>query len=102
MRFITGASVDTVGTSLQGYVTSTLAELTVAFGEPEFYGEGDKVTVEWTIMFDNGDVASIYDWKRYDLGTPEPTEVYEYHVGGNSPAAVALVKTALNRSVVLS
>jgi hypothetical protein len=36
------------GTSLQGYVTTTMRELNSVFGEPTFYYPGEKITVEWT------------------------------------------------------
>lgn len=70
------------GTSLRGYVTTTRLVLEEAFGEPEFYGEGGKVTVEWMIRFEDGSVATIYDWKRYEEGTPAMTEVIEWNIGG--------------------
>jgi hypothetical protein len=38
------------GTSLQGYVTTTYAELVAKFGEPTFTN-GDKVTAEWVLDF---------------------------------------------------
>jgi hypothetical protein len=85
------------GTSLKGYVTSTLAELIETFGEPEYFAEGDKVTVEWSILFDNGTVATIYDWKRYEMGRPALTEVFQYNIGGHDHEAVTLVKKALRK-----
>jgi translation initiation factor IF-1 len=27
---------------------------------------GDKVTIEWGIRFEDGTIATIYDWKRYE------------------------------------
>jgi hypothetical protein len=84
----------TAGTSLQGYVTSTLRDISEVFGEPTFYYPGEKVTVEWGIKFDDGTIATIYDWKRYE-DAPEADEVLEYHIGGNSSAAVNAVSDAL-------
>lgn len=83
------------GTSLRGYVTTTLARLIEVFGEPEYYGEGDKVTVHWAIAFEDGTIATIYDWKRYEMGTPGLTEVFQYNIGGEVMEAVELVKKAL-------
>lgn len=83
------------GTSLKGYVTTTLARLIEVFGEPEYYGEGDKVTVHWAIAFEDGTIATIYDWKRYEMGTPGLTEVFQYNIGGEVMEAVELVKKAL-------
>jgi len=85
------------GTSLKGYVTTTLGKLIDTFGEPEYYGEGDKVTVDFSILFDNGVVATIYDWKRYEMGTPALDEVFQYNIGGHSLQAVILVKQALGQ-----
>jgi hypothetical protein len=85
----------TAGTSLKGYTQTTLRQLIEVFGEPDYYDEGDKVTVEWCLVFEDGTVASIYDWKRYELGTPELDEIYEWHVGGSSNAAVHAVHEQL-------
>lgn len=90
-----GIDIDANGTSLKGTIHATRAVLTEKFGEPEFYGEGDKVTVEWIIRFDDGTIATIYDWKRYELGTPELEELEEYHIGGNNLKAVDLVHAVM-------
>ena len=90
----TQAGFLTAGTSLQGYVTTTLRDISAVFGEPTFYYPGEKVTVEWGIKFDDGTIATIYDWKRYE-DAPEADEVIEYHIGGNSSAAVNAVSDAL-------
>ncbi len=80
------------GTSLQGYTKTTLRQLIEVFGEPEYYGDGDKVTVEWCLKFEDGTVATIYDWKRYELGTPELDDLMDWNVGGFSPVALATVE----------
>jgi hypothetical protein len=85
----------TNGTSLKGYVTTTMRDLTAAFGEPNFYYPGDKVTVEWVHIFEDGSVATVYDWKRYDLGAPDMDEVMEYNIGGFNHGVVELVKNAV-------
>jgi hypothetical protein len=48
-------------------------------------------------LFDNGTVATIYDWKRYEMGTPALDEVFQYNIGGHSLQAVILVKQALGQ-----
>ena len=88
--------IETAGTSLQGYVETTKAELVSVFGEPIWFGDdGDKVTIEWGIRFEDGTIATIYDWKRYELGTPQNDELMTYNIGGFNPRAVELVKQAL-------
>lgn len=96
MNFQNTKDAEVTGTSLVGYVKTTREELVKFFGEPTYsYGEGDKVTVEWTLSFSNGDVATIYDWKRYELGTPELNEIYDWHIGGNTSAVAGLIQNLM-------
>ena len=83
------------GTSLQGYVTSTRRGLESTFGKPCYEGEGDKTTTEWEILFDDGTVATIYDWKRYELGAPAMDECIEWNIGGQDAVAVRRVSNAI-------
>ena len=80
MKFTTDADVN--GTSLQGYMPAYLHQLIEVFGEPE--SGGDKTTVEWCLSFEDGTVATIYDWKEYDT----PTGLYHWHIGGKNNLAV--------------
>ena len=85
------------GTHLVGEITTTRSHIESVFGEPTFIGgEEDKVTVEWVIVFPNGTVATIYDWKRYEEGTPNLDEEYAWHIGGKNYGAEELVQEYLN------
>ena len=88
MRFTTDANRN--GTSLQGYITATYAELVDKFGEPE--DGGDKTTAEWALEFEDGTVATIYDWKTYET----PMGTYAWHIGGHDYMAVERVYEAMN------
>lgn len=95
-----------VGTHGQGTIETTRGALVRAFGEPQFEElTGDKISVEWSIEFEDGTIATIYDWKRYGsgyygedeedaelLGDNEP---YDYSIGGESKKAYELVVQAL-------
>ena len=74
------------GTCLQGYIETTYDELVNVFGKPTTL-EGDKVTVEWTIKFSDGTIATIYDWKQPET----PMEYYPWHIGGHTQRAVDYV-----------
>lgn len=87
------------GTHLQGYVTTTRDHIESVLGEPLEYGEGSKVTTEWVIEFEDGTVATIYDWKRYEDGAPDFDEVYEWHIGGKTWDAALRVSEALGKGV---
>jgi len=91
--------VDTDGTSLQGEVTATFKELTDLFGA---YTEADghKVDAHWQIKFDDGLVATVYNYKdgiNYcgESGTPVE-QITEWHVGGDKNAAVQRVQILLD------
>ena len=91
MKFTTGADANM--TSLQGYVQAHYHQLVEVFGEPE--GGGDKTTVEWCLAFEDGTVATIYDWKEYET----PMYEYNWHIGGKSKQAVARVESAFRQGV---
>jgi hypothetical protein len=81
------------GTSLQGYVTAYYHELVAVFGEPDLTN-GDKVTAEWCLDFEDGTVATIYDWKEYET----PMGRYQWHIGGRNQDAVDAVITTLRET----
>jgi hypothetical protein len=89
------------GTFLQGYIETTKTELVSVFGDPITYADGDKVTIEWGIRFEDGTIATIYDWKRYEKGTPKDDELMTYNVGGLSHRAVELVALAIQNNKYL-
>jgi len=82
------------GTSLQGYILTTYDNLVKIFGEP-WHGPDsnldDKVTCEWAILFDDGTVATIYDYK---IGFT-PRDEYEWHVGGMNKNSLELIENVL-------
>jgi hypothetical protein len=74
-----------VGTGLMGHIRTTYGDLVDTFGEPTrgYTGDG-KTTVEWQLIFEDGTIATIYDYKE-DL---TPLDLYEWHIGGRNGSAV--------------
>ncbi len=67
------------GTSLCGSIDCSYDEVVAVFGVPDFYGsDDDKVKVEWINRFEDGTIATIYDYKS-DL-RPEANQ--DWHIGG--------------------
>ena len=91
MKFTTEADVN--GTSLQGYVQAYYHQLVEVFGEPE--AGGDKTTVEWCLSFEDGTVATIYDWKEYET----PMGLHRWHIGGRNYEAVDRVTQTFKQGV---
>lgn len=56
-------NVNAGGTSLVGKITASYENLIETFGEP-MEGDGYKTDAEWEIEFEDGSVATIYNWKN--------------------------------------
>jgi hypothetical protein len=84
-------TIDTNGTSLQGYVFTTYSYLRDILGEPN-QDNCDKVTCYWDIEFSDRSVATIYDWKTNST----PLGSYHWHIGGKAPRSVEQVSKLLN------
>ena len=78
------------GTHLQGYIEADYNDLCAMFGEPT---EGDalKVDAEWMLRFDDGMVATIYNWKNgpnYLGSEGKPVhKITQWNVGGHTKEA---------------
>lgn len=96
MKFIID-DINVNGTSFKGDFNAYYHEIVEVFGEPMFgpNANGDKVTCEWCIEFEDGTVATIYDWKEYET----PMGSYNWHIGGYSYEAVERVLNEMGRSI---
>ncbi len=86
--------VDINMTSLQGHMTVDFQNLVKVFGEPKT-DVMDKTDAEWAIEFEDGTIASIYNYKTGNnylgsSGTPVE-EITDWHVGGHNKKAFELV-----------
>ena len=76
------------GTSLQGHITATYAELVELFGKPHDCFDDFKIDAEWYVEFDDGTVATIYNFKngRSYLGPDAPAveDIKSWNIGGNT------------------
>jgi hypothetical protein len=88
-----------VSTSLKGEIICSYAEIIKALGEPSDVYDDSKSDAEWYIEWDDGVVATIYNYKdgiNYNGKDGTPTEdITDWHIGGNDPAAVERVKALL-------
>ena len=95
--------VNTNGTTLQGYVTTTYDKLVEVFGEPT-YTDADpyeKVNCEWTVEAECRDdddervykPFSVYSWKYGRI----PTEECEWTIGGNDFEAWSIAHDIINK-----
>jgi hypothetical protein len=93
------AEIDINGSCLQGEITAGYAELVSLFGKPHD-GDGYKVDAEWDIRFEDGTVATIYNWKNgknYCDKDGTPTEqITDWHVGGDHKRCVDKVQIAID------
>lgn len=98
MKFETGDHIEIDGTCLQGEIDIGYAKLVRVFGEPD-EGDAYKVDAQWCIQFDDGTVATVYNYKNgknYNGHAGMRTDlITNWHIGGQGPEAVHLVKRAL-------
>ena len=71
------------GSSYQGTVIASYSIMVELFGLPYLVPEEDqdKSKVEWTIIWKDKTVSTIYDWKWYDT---ELEDITEWNIGGDS------------------
>lgn len=100
MKFIQVKPIMSNGTSFQGNIDESYQKLKKVFGPANSNGDGHKVDVEWILQFEDGTIATIYNYKngRNYLGSEglPKTKIEDWHVGGYSEKAVTNVKKVLN------
>lgn len=67
-------------------------------------GNCEKVDAEWNIKFEDGTVATIYNWKNGknylgDVGL-ELMDIRRWHVGGYSKVAIIHVSNVMNKILI--
>lgn len=67
------------GTHLLTTINLPFHHVANVLGDPMRFND-DKVQVEWNIKFEDGEVATIYDWKEYNR---KPEDVTDWHIGGH-------------------
>ena len=84
MKFTKNANANMTGA--KGEFPITYAELVEIFGPPDVgpNADLDKTSCEWALQFEDGTVATIYDWK---MGHWTPMFEYEWHIGGHTAEA---------------
>ena len=100
MNFVThrDENIDIDGTHRQGYIMADYKDLLELFGRPGA-GDGYKVDWEWNILFEDGTVATIYNWKsgpNYGFHNVGPGHIKEWNVGGFSQDAVNNIRMLLS------
>lgn len=93
-------AIETAGTSYQGDLLVPYQTLVTILGAP-LPGDGYKVDAEWHIRFEDGAVATIYNWKNGPnyLGEDARLDwVDEWNVGGHDPEVVTRLARVLSLS----
>ena len=97
--------IDTNMSHLQGYIKADYKELVQAFSSQLVRGFDDyKIDAEWHILFEDGTVATIYNWKngRNYMGEKgmDVEDMVEWNVGGFSTIALFRLVEVLNKQTV--
>ena len=88
------SSIDCVGTGFLAAINTKYSILKKLFGEP-MVGDEFKIDAEWIVEFEDGTIATIYNWKdgknyngRSGIAT---TRITDWHIGGYDLKSVELV-----------
>lgn len=88
-------------TWLQGHVYTTYARLVEVLGEPVNDGDGYKTDAQWSLVFPDGVIATVYNWKngRNYLGADGDAveDITEWNVGGTHQEVVDRVNELVRR-----
>lgn len=98
MKYITynnQPNIDINETHLQGYVYVNYNRLEKVFGKPTD-GDRYKTDAQWGIQFEDGSVATIYNWKNGKNfcgkeGIPI-NEINKWNIGGHDISVVEKIK----------
>ena len=99
---INDVSINISGTSFQGDLIASYSKIVEKLGDPMSSFCGYKTDAEWCIEFDNGVVATIYNWKNgvnYLGHDGLPVEdIVEWHIGGSDSRVSAWVSDLIINS----
>ena len=90
--------IKSCGTSFKGYLFATFETLKKVFGAPS-EGDGYKIDAHWEVEFEDGTVATIYNWKNgvnyCGVEGQHLKHIVDWHIGGHSMNAEQEVKAAI-------
>lgn len=90
------------GTYLQGHLNDVCyMQIRSKFGLPHSTGDEWKVSCQWAIEFEDGTIATIYDWKSCKEYCGDDEGIHyknneSWNIGGNSYDALLNIKEVLN------
>ena len=101
--------IDNMGTSLAGEIECSFYRILEVFGRPED-GDEYKIDAHWSIEWEDGKVATIYNWKNglnynykiirgSDHYGIQLTDIREWHIGGHDSEVVSRVEGMLGIKV---
>lgn len=90
------------GTCYMGEIKADYSKLISKLGRPMKGYDNYKSDAEWVIEFEDGSVATIYNWKDgknyLGEGGLDLCDIREWHVGGEREEVVAWVDDLINNS----
>lgn len=93
-----GNPIEANYTYLIGEITASYEKLRTKFGHPN-NGDGYKTDVEWTIKFEDGTIATIYNWKdgKSYKGKDglDVKDITNWHIGGYNGKALTHIVNCL-------
>tara|TARA_A100001011_G_C14317985_1_gene848905 strand:+ start:6416 stop:6820 length:405 start_codon:yes stop_codon:yes gene_type:complete len=102
VKKINDKSINIRGTCYMGHFSATYHEIVGKIGPPHTSSDGYKTDAEWAIEFEDGTVATIYNWKdgkNYcGLEGLNVEDISDWHIGGNDKYVTDWVVDLVNDS----
>jgi len=99
---INSEDIKVTGTCYMGEIYCSYNEIIDSIGEPSEVFDNYKSDAEWCLEFDNGMVATIYNWKNGKNYCGEDgldlKDIDEWHIGGSDPSVVGWVTDFIKNS----
>ena len=91
-------NINTNGTCRKGYIDANYNQLVKLMGKP-IINSCEKVSLEWVIEFEDGEVATVYNWKhhRFNYKGELGIDTKVWNVGGHNDIVVDRVQKLINQ-----
>lgn len=95
MQVTVSNEIDACGTCLLGEIDLSYDEIVALLGEPTSGGDGYKVDAEWNLEFEDGTIATLYNYKsgpNYNQDGSDVRDIRDWHIGGRFDGPTHAVK----------
>lgn len=76
-------------------IEATYAQIEKVFGKPQYEDIDGKVSAQWVLETENGELGTLYDWKVGFDATVWNSRTIQWHIGSHNELNAGKVQDAL-------